>query len=507
MTTQSRVPLQGTHRIVWPGAVPIAQTGEGDVLLTAWLRPQRGGELDVGAAAALGETIPAKRTYSSRADLRRATACDSDDIARVQKYCKNFGLEVVRAHWRSVTLSGPLENSVAAFGATAGIYQLSDQRRFRHRSGSLHLPSEIAPIVRAVFGIHQWPRSHAIGALAPKTAPLSIRDVRARYDFPDSDGSGQTIAVLQFRGTFRFEDFSKSMQVQGITTQPPIVKRIDDAELMHDIETMKDVESAIDTQIAAALAPGAQIVVYAAPDDERGALDAIRTALFDEDHSPSILSISFGFPEYLWTPIALTILDELFTAAAMLGVSVFCASGDNGAEVDYDGKPHVLAPASSPFAIACGGSQIVNTGDATNEIVWERTGGGFSDRFGVPAWQGAADSAAARYAVKSGRGVPDLAAQAMPGYPVVFNETEFAMGGTSAVAPMWSALAARLNARLGAPIGFFTPLLYRTPPGTCFRNAPGTNGKFHSGTGWNPCTGLGVPIGSAIETALRDREA
>ncbi|MBV8725855.1 MAG: hypothetical protein JO350_11035 [Candidatus Eremiobacteraeota bacterium] len=502
MTAESRVPLEGTHRIAWPGATPVGEAGEGDVLLTAWLRPRRGGELDVARATALGSTVPSQRAYTSRADLRRATACDPDDVLRLQKYCGTFGIEIVETRWRSVILSGPIENSIAAFGATAAIYQLDDRRRFRHRSGSLHLPSDIATLVRAVFGIHQWPRSHAVGALHPKTAPLSMSDVVSRYAFPDSDGSGQTIAVLQFRGSFRSGDFSTSLRVQGITTQPPIVKRVDNAELAHDTDTMKDVESAIDTQIAAALAPGSQIVVYAAPDDERGTLDAIREALFDEEHSASVLSISFGFPEYLWTPIALTILNELFTVAALLGVSVFCASGDNGAETDYDGQPHVLAPASSPFAMACGGTQI-NAGDA-GEMAWDRTGGGFSDRFGVPAWQSSVNPVAAGYAVKPGRGVPDVAAQAMPGYPIVFEGTQLAAGGTSAVAPVWSALAARLNARLGAKIGFFAPLLYRAPGGTCFRDVTsGSNGKFSSGAGWNACTGLGVPIGSAIETALR----
>ena len=67
-------------------------------------------------------------------------------------------------------------------------------------------------------------------------------------------------------------------------------------------------------------------------------LDAVRAAIFDDENRPSILSISFGFPEHLWTPVALTILDELFTAAALLGVSVFCAAGDNGAELDAEGN-------------------------------------------------------------------------------------------------------------------------------------------------------------------------
>jgi kumamolisin len=105
--------------------------------------------------------------------------------------------------------------------------------------------------------------------------------------------------------------------------------------------------------------------------------------------------------------------------------------------------------------------------------------------------------------MKAGRGVPDVAAQVRPGYPVFFGGTKFAMGGTSAVAPMWSALAARLNQRLGHPIGFFAPLLYGGGDALLTGVTTGGNDRFASGEGWNPCTGLGVPIGDAIERALR----
>ncbi|MBV9233099.1 MAG: hypothetical protein JO030_03570 [Candidatus Eremiobacteraeota bacterium] len=502
MDAPHRVPIADTHRGTWPGASPAGSLGAGDMLLTAWLRPKAGGELDAARAAALGATVPSKRAYADRAKLRDATTFDAGDVAQVEAYCKKFGLEIVDTHWRSVVLHGTIDNCVAAFGATAAIYQLDDARRFRHRSDALHAPPEIAAILRGVFGIHQWPRSHAIGSLHGHTAPLSIEDVQSRYAFPDSDASGQTVAILQLRGTFKADDFAKSAQLHGIPVTLPTIKRVDNAELTHGIETAKDVESAIDTQIVAALAPGARIVVYAAPDDERGVLDAIRTALFDEENRASILSISFGFPEYLWTPAALTILNELFTAAALLGVSVFCASGDNGAEND-DGTPHVLAPASSPFAHACGGTQIGTDTAETDEIAWEKTGGGFSERFQLPQWQIGVDAAADAYGAARGRGVPDVAGNAMPGYPIVFESTSLAAGGTSAVAPMWSALAARLNASLGTPIGFFAPLLYGNAA-QLFRDVTsGGNGVYRSGAGWNACTGLGVPIGTAIQTTLR----
>ncbi|HVR47514.1 MAG TPA: S53 family peptidase [Candidatus Binatia bacterium] len=503
MTAEKPVPIAGTHRTVWPGATAVASLADGDALLTAWLRPREGGELDAARARQLGATPPARRVYASRAELAQATDADPDDVDLLKSYCAKMGLDVVGTHWRSVTLSGPIAKLVEVFGATASIYELPDKRRFRHRSESLHAPSEIAAMVRGPFGIHQWPRSHAIGTLQPHTTPLSAQDVAARYEFPDGDGSGQTVGLIQLRGTFKPDDFTKCMTAQGVTAKLPVVKRVDNAEIAHAEETEKDVESAIDTQIVGALAPGAQIVVYAAPDDERGVLDAVRAAIFDDENRPSILSISFGFPEQLWTPVALTILDELFTAAALLGISVFCAAGDNGAELDAAGNAHVLAPASSPLAHACGGTQLVATDNITTEVAWPKTGGGFSEKFGAAAWQGTAALAAGAYHAAPGRGLPDFAAQVMPGYAIVFEGTALAAGGTSAAAPMWSALVARINQRLGAPAGFIAPLLYAASA-TLFRDVTsGGNDRYQSAVGWNPCTGLGVPIGTAIDAMLR----
>jgi kumamolisin len=183
-----------------------------------------------------------------------------------------------------------------------------------------------------------------------------------------------------------------------------------------------------------------------------------------------------------------------------MGISVYCSSGDNGAEIGRDGSAHVLAPASCEFAMACGATVLSNG----TESAWEKTGGGFSERFAVPPWQTAIPSAAGRYGVQAGRGVPDVAAQQSPGYYVVMEGTELAMGGTSAIAPFWAALTARLNQRLGVPIGFVTPLLYAKANATPFNSVTqGNNGRYDAGEGWNPCTGLGTPNGTALESTLR----
>ena len=501
---ERRVPIPRTLRTIWPGSQHAgALTTGADVAVTAWLRPKRGGELDAARAQLLGATPPLNRTYAERKTLVQETACDPADVEQLRAYCESFGLRIVASHWRSVQIGGPIERLVDAFGATVAIFSDAGGARFRHRSGSLHAPATIAEIVWGVFGLHQWPRSRRLGALQRHATPLMAGEVCARYDFPDSDGAGQTIAVVQFRGEFKPDDFGACMHAQGVSASQPIVKRVDDAALAHERETTKDLEAALDSQVIGALAPAARIVIYDAPDDERGFLDAIRTAIFDTECRPTILSISYGWPEHRWTPAALAILNELFVAAALLGISVFCSSGDNGAELDDDGKPHVLAPASSPFVHACGATQIVDDSGSERECAWEKTGGGFSEQFALPQWQSAAVDGAVPVPAQTGRGVPDMAAQEQPGYCVYLDGVELAMGGTSAVAPMFSALTARLNARLGVRAGFFLPLLYGSHENILRDISEGSNGFFNARAGWNPCTGLGVPGGRALETALR----
>jgi kumamolisin len=77
------------------------------------------------------------------------------------------------------------------------------------------------------------------------------------------------------------------------------------------------------------------------------------------------------------------------------------------------------------------------------------------------------------------------------------------MGGTSAVAPMWAALTARINQQIGVPIGLCAPLFYRQPAGPFRPVTEGGNDRYRAGAPWNPCTGLGIPDGKAITSALR----
>ncbi len=78
------------------------------------------------------------------------------------------------------------------------------------------------------------------------------------------------------------------------------------------------------------------------------------------------------------------------------------------------------------------------------------------------------------------------------------------IGGTSAVAPLMSALIAMANQKLGRPVGFINRRLYGSLAGTsAFHDiTSGDNGAYQAGPGWDPCTGLGSPDGVQFVNAL-----
>src|SRR5262249_16279559 len=151
-------------------------------------------------------------------------------------------------------------------------------------------------------------------------------------------------------------------------------------------------------------------------------------AIHDTTHKPSVISISWGNPEKNWTDQAMTNFDAAFQTAATMGVTVCCAAGDAGSGDENpdmlaqfgeapDGKAHADFPASSPNALACGGTKLVGSGSTiTAETGWNEdpkrsaTGGGVSDFFDPPAYQSAAGVPPSKNnGTRKGRGVPDVA--------------------------------------------------------------------------------------------------
>jgi kumamolisin len=178
---------------------------------------------------------------------------------------------------------------------------------------------------------------------------------------------------------------------------------------------------------------------------------------------------------------------------------------------------HVDFPASSSYALACGGTTLqANGSQITSEVVWNEiannegaTGGGVSNFFALPSYQQNAGVPAQPETSFMGRGSPDVSGNADPetGYQVVVDGQNIIVGGTSAVAPLWAGLIALLNQQLGTSVGLLQPKLYSLGETDVNDITEGNNddsglGYYSAAVGWDPCTGLGSPNGTAILNAL-----
>jgi kumamolisin len=419
------------------------------------------------------------------------------DVVRAEEFAHDHGLTVtsVSAAARYVGLLGSVAEMNAAFGVRLGEYE-AGARAYRGREGEVYLPGYLDGVAVAVLGLDNRPQARASFRIAAGGTGYPPREVAHRYGFPaDVDGAGQTIAVIELGGGYRAADLRSYFAAQGVPD--PRVTAVSVGGARNSPGTEVDGEVAVDLGVIGAVAPGARLAVYFAPNTSGGIYDAVAAAVHDQHRRPSVLSVSWGDAESGWTAQAMDACDALFADAGAFGMTVYAAAGNDGAGQRGGGRG-VYFPASSPNVVACGGTTLTD-GD---ETVWNAladgggaSGGGVSRHFGRPGYQSHAE-VPAHADGRTGRGVPDVAGSADPsaGYHARLDGADVVIGGTGAVAPLWAALTALANQRTGARSGAPHERLYLS--GTAFRDITvGDNGGYRAAVGWDPCTGLGSPHG------------
>jgi kumamolisin len=514
MTGRELAPVQGSERELLPGSRKVGSPpSDKRIEVTVILRPRSGGALPAADAGG----VPKRLT---REEYEAQHGADPADVATITEFAAAHGLDVVETSIprRTVVLGGTISAMAEAFGTELALYE-HPGGLYRGRTGPVHVPAEIAPAVEAVLGLDDRPqasphfRVHATAAATAPAGSFTPPQLAQLYDFPTAaNGKGECIAIIELGGGYKPADLTTYFKRLGITKPKVTAVGVDGGSNAPTGDPNgPDGEVLLDIEVAGAIAPGAQMLVYFAPNTDRGFLDAITTAIHDA-RKPSVISISWGGAESTWTSQARAAFDQAFHAAATLGVTVCAAAGDDGSRDGVqDGRAHVDYPASSPYVLACGGTHLEGTnGHITKEVVWSThgaTGGGISDVYPVPSWQSAAHVPPSKNpGARHGRGVPDVAGDADPttGYQVRVDGVDAVFGGTSAVAPLWAALVARMNEQLGRPVGYLNPLLYaHAVAGTAFHDiTSGSNGAYSAAAGWDPCTGLGTPDGKRLLTAL-----
>jgi kumamolisin len=464
--------------------------------------------------------------YLSREEFAEKYSANAADLDAVRKFAARNGLSIVHEHpaRRTVVLSGTAEQFSDAFSVT--LQQFSHpEGTYRGRIGAIQLPHELDGIVEAVLGLDNRPQAkphfrlretgngakrHA-GATAASFTPTQVASL---YGFPGGTGEGQCVAIIELGGGYRATDLKTYFKGLGISSPRVSAVSVDHSKnAPTGALDGPDSEVMLDIEMVGAIAPAANIAVYFAPNTDAGFLDAVTTAIHDAANKPSVISISWGDPESAWTAQAMTVMDEAFQAAATMGITVCVASGDTGSSDGIsNGSGHVDFPASSPHVLGCGGTTLRATRTSiTSEVVWNdgtnggASGGGISSFFPTPSWQAGkmVTQSDGTSITLTRRGVPDVAGDADPdtGYLVRVDGTDAVIGGTSAVAPLWAGLIARINQTTGTPLGYLNPRLYNKPQ--ALRDITrGSNGEFEATMGWDACTGLGSPNGPVLRSAV-----
>jgi kumamolisin len=507
---------------------------------------------------------PHERRTLSWKQYEQRFGSSKSDFRKLLAFAKKFGLRVVKAIPAScaIRLTGALAKFSKAFAVEFVMYETAQHEVYRSHSGPVQVPADLAPMIEGVFGFDTRPLNASPFASAAAPQPLHLTppaEAAKAYQFPkNSLGKGQAIAIIELGGGFHQADlvafFANQelkkprinvVSINGKKNNPASAEAIQKAwndsglqpvqyTLAHgpdgtpgayEDNTKKGadspkniawtIESTVDIEVSGALANEAQFRVYFAHNTMQGKFDAYLAALFDEKVRPGAISCSWGAPEDAVSPQYAKLMDRIFQCAALLGVTIVYSAGDTGDGSQRGSRPCVHFPASSPHVLAVGGTQLLFSGGTSQESYWDEWvgkthclgGHGISKKFAQPVWQ--AHSGMKGKSDGTGRAVPDVSGKAdlHTGYACVIGDIKFPGGGTSAAAPMWAALIARLNSQLRTPVGLLAPLLYTKE----FSDATHPVGEYPTqksqiANGWSPLTGRGSPLGEALLAALTNHK-
>jgi kumamolisin len=547
---------------------------------------------------AIRKAHPADRPRLTKEEIRELRQPSAEAIAEVREFAESHGLEVVEVRPRRqvVVLEGTAAAVNEAFHIQLRRYlQGNTGSWYYSHDKPIEIPDELEDHVTGVLGLDKSPNLRTYAAVAGKqdeakatTAVEGPRtctpdEIREYYGFPEgSTGRGRKIAILAFTREEEkvgvhlsdlelfFERYLEKpwpkvhfVESEGAENRPldkwllPDGSVVTLAELVaayNDpavplptlmekypqdlfLSVKNTIEVTADTQLIAALAPGAEIEVIFEENNAEGMFNGILTAL---ENDAEVISISWGLSEVNWLRRDLDCIGSALELAFLQGVTVCCSSGDFGATDDVEYRlPTVAFPASHQYALACGGTSLVRDADDQIEYekVWNRddpnlgmwvaTGGGLSGYFERPDYQADLaipshweDGKERAWISKGnednksfeGRGVPDISANAdyQSGYDFIIGGLDAVFWGTSASAPVISALIACMSEKLDVAAGWINALIYDPEIRHSFRQIVGgdndtTGGRvpgFEAGPGWNACTGLGSPATHRLIEAL-----
>jgi kumamolisin len=532
--------LEGSERKIRAGAKRIAAADPNEIFTVSIRVRRRTDAPPLPDLTALSLAPLGERKYLSKEDFAKEYGASEADLDAITEFARGTGLEVVEVSIprRTIVLKGTVAQMSKAFAVDLAMYETPEEK-YRGREGTIYVPANIAEIVEGVFGLDNRKMARPMiiksskkltqAAPGQTTMPLTPPQVAQLYEFPaPPEEFNQTIGIFEFGGGYSLPDVQLFYQSVNVTAPSVTAISVDGQPNAPEILDSYTLETLLDINVAGSAAPGAKLAVYFAPWTEQGWHDVATTAIHDTTNNPSVISISYGYPENEtaegldWSLGVIRAVNATFKDAAAMGITILASSGDLGSGCGLgDRKAHVQYPATDPYVTCVGGTTISNvSGLNFTETTWSDdgvTGGGISDvfcppRFSLPPWQNRVKIPRSVNDDHIGRGIPDIAGNAAgeSGYYLFEGGTKTGpWNGTSGATPLYAAMVALINASLGTQLGWLNPQLYSVPYAEVFRDikdgvsnatfgAPG----YKAGPGWDACTGLGSVNGKALLRAL-----
>lgn len=484
----------------------------------------------------------------------------SEDYQKVIDFAKANGLSVVRVHPNHLLLDveGKASDVQKAFHVNLRKYHHpSENRDFYAPDVDPQVPSALP--VDSISGLDNYRSPHfrykfnsmVSNANAKTKTGSAVSNVKAKAttgsgpggdyignDFRNAyvpgtslDGSGQTVALVEFDGYFS-SDITEYESLAGRNNVPLQNVLLDG---FNGLPTGDggEVEVSLDIEMLVAIAPNlANIVVYEGnpfnfiPDD---VLNQIAT-----DDSARQISCSWG-----WSGGPSPATDHIFQEMALQGQTFYDAVGDSDAftsgvnsvnGVDNPFLPN--QPSDSPYITQVGGTTLTMNGAGTSyasETVWNwdirygpvydgvGSSGGISSYYSIPSWQTNINMTVPQGS-STFRNMPDVAMTADDVFVIADGGLFYiGVGGTSCAAPLWAGFTALVNQQATnnnlSPVGFINPALYSIARGpnyaSCFHDITTGNNTwsqspslFQAVTNYDLCSGLGTPAGTNLINAL-----
>jgi pseudomonalisin len=480
-------------------------------------------------AAGLNALLAQPHAALTPAQFKARFSPTAATITTIRTWARSRHLTVssVSANRALVTLSGSSAGIAAALHTDFREFHSAKDGNFFAAGKAARLPPSFASKVTAVLGLSSLakvsvphPAARTATALSKGTAAAggvlstlalaapslnypatyTPQDFWSMYNAPSAQtGSGQQLSIITEGNLAQpkadLATFERTYGLPAVTWNQINVGT-------PSADTSGSDEWDLDSQSSTGFAPGVSTLnVYVGPSlSDADILTTVNRWVTDNASKQGsfsagecdLLAFAAGFS---------TGLDGVLQQAAAQGQTMFFSSGDTGSQCPAilgvngvpAGIPDTNYPASSPYGIGVGGTSVLSPNGPT-EIAWYATGGGISPLEPTPSFQSGASVLGAAPLVN--RGVPDVSLDADPesGYDVVVNGTVQGIGGTSASAPSWQGIWARVQGAHSGSLGFAGPVLYGTVPASAFHDITiGGNGLYPAGPGYDLVTGLGTP--------------